>query len=126
MSNVTAEILSPTSARLHWLPGSQDTWNGIITRYTIQYSLLRQVSTNEHATNMLVTQVAHAPSGQLSNNPDPTLATSPLVWEEIEIEGLKAYHVYSFSVYSENSAGQSTSSDIMELSLPYTGNDKVV
>lgn len=68
-----------------------------------------------------MTFTTHAPSSLLRNNPNPTLAITPLMWEELEIEGLKAYFVYSFSIYYENSAGQSTSSDSVELSLPYSG-----
>lgn len=120
--NVTAEVLSPTSVRLNWLPGGQDTWNGIITRYTIHYTLLRRVSTNSRQdADMLVALVADTTSSQLRNNPNPTLTANPLLWEETEIEGLKAYYIYSFVVYYENSAGQSASSDIVELSLPYSG-----
>ena len=121
MRNVTVEVLSPTSARLHWFPESRDTWNGIITHYTIQYSRLRQVLSNEQATDLFMAHVTTIPSDQLRNNPNPTLAASPLMWEEVEVDGLNAYFIYSFSVYSENSAGRSASSDIVEISLPYSG-----
>jgi len=43
VNNVTVEAVSPASLRVRWLPPSQDDWNGIISRYTIEYSLLRQV-----------------------------------------------------------------------------------
>ncbi len=105
--------------RIRWLPSSLDSWNGIITRYTIQYSLLRQVSSA--TTDILMTLTSDVYSSNLVNNPDPILATSPLMWEELDIEGLKAYFIYSFSIYYENSAGQSASSNSVELGLPITG-----
>lgn len=119
--NFTAEVLSPTSVRLNWLPANQDIWNGIIIRYTIPYSLIRRVSVNDQATDMLTTFTAYAPSSHLRNDPNPILVASPLLWEEIEIQGLKAYFIYSFSIYYENSAGQSASSGDVELHLPYSG-----
>ena len=120
VSNITTEILSPTSVRIQWLPSNQDTWNGIITRYTIQYSLLRQVATSQQ-TSFSELNITYLPSSQLRNNPDPTLAISPLLQEEVVIEGLQPYFEYSFFVFYENSDGQSGSSDIVEFSLPYSG-----
>lgn len=122
MSNVTAEVLSPTSVRVLWLPPSVDAWNGVITRYTVQYSILRRVSAQEELPEDLsATLVTHLAPSQLRNNPNPTMASSSLAWEEMELDGLQAYFVYSFTVSYENSAGQSASSDTVELSLPYSG-----
>ena len=130
--------LSPTSLRLRWLPPSQDEWNGVISRYTIEYSLLRQVQEDDGdgdeedeedlPNDLFTTFVAYAPSiGQpLSNNPDPRLATPPLVWEEREITGLQEYVVYSVSIYYENSAGRSESSDSVELNMPPAGMPQAV
>jgi hypothetical protein len=122
--NVTVEVLSPTSVRVYWLPGNQDTWNGIIANYTIQYSLIRPVSANEQAADLPTTLATHIMSSQLRNDPNPTLAASPLVWEEMEVEGLEAYFIYCFSIYYHNSAGQSARSDRVELSLPFSGEDR--
>lgn len=121
--NVTAKVLSPTSVSLRWLPGNADLWNGIITSYTIHYTLLRQVSATEQASESM-TLVSRLPSSQLSNNPDPVLVRSPLTWEETVVEGLQAYYVYSFSVSCENSAGRSPNSGAVELDLPFSGEDK--
>lgn len=127
--NVTAEALSPTSLRFRWLPPGKDEWNGDIIRYTIEYSLLRQVledEDEEETDNLLMmTYVTYAPSSRqrLLNNPDPRLATEPLVWEELVIEGLQEYFVYSLSVYYENSAGRSDRSDPVELNMPPAGNN---
>lgn len=105
--------------RLQWLPGSQDTWNGIITNYTIEYSILHPVSTEQLDGMFSTSAKTYEPE---ENNPDPTLATSPLMWEQTEIEELQPYFVYSFSIHYENSAGKSDRSKIFEISLPYTGN----
>lgn len=128
--NVTVESLSPTSLRLRWLPPSQNEWNGIISRYTIHYSLLGQVKEHDDddeleglLTEPLMTFVAYAPVNfeLLNNNPDPRLATSPLVWEERVINGLEEYYVYSASIYFENSAGRSPTSESVQFSMPSDG-----
>ena len=129
--NLTAEVLSATSMRLHWLPPSQDEWNGIITRYVIEYRLVRPVSVESEeyqTTSPLRTFVTFAPSSRqsLNNNPDPTLASLPLAWEQLEIESLEEYFIYEFSVYFENSAGRSDSGQDVELSMPVAGEGGVL
>ena len=127
--NVTAEALSPTSLRLRWYPSDVDEWNGIITRYTIEYNLLRPVPEDDDddedvpGPDRLMMFVTYAPSSRqsLSNNPDPRLAITPLAQEELEIEGLQEYFVYSISIYYENSAGRSVSSDPVMLNMPPAG-----
>lgn len=128
--NVTAASLSPTSVRLRWLPPHPDEWNGIISRYTIQYSLLRQVQGEDDdddapSVDLSMNFVTFAPSSRqrLLNNPDPRLTVIPLVWEELEISGLQEYFVYSFTMYYENSAGRSDNSDVIELNMPPAGNN---
>ena len=70
-----------------------------------------------------MTFVTYSPSSQqrLSNSPDPTLATTPLAQEELEIYGLQEYFVYSISIYYENSVGRSVNSDSVELDMPLAG-----
>ena len=126
VANLTAEELSPTAVRLRWLPPSQDEWNGIITRYTIEYELLRPVGDDdddEMDPTPIMTFTSYVPSSHqsLNNNLDPTLAISPLVWEELQINGLQEYYVYTFSIYYENSAGRSVSSFDVELDMPPAG-----
>ena len=106
------------SVRVQWLPGSQDTWNGIITNYTIEYSILHPVSTEQFDTIFSTSVKPYEPE---ANNPDPTLATHPLLWEQTEIDELQPYFVYSFSIHYHNSAGRSDRSNIIQISLPYTG-----
>ena len=118
--NVTTQISSPTSARLRWLPGDVETWNGVITRYTVQYSLLHQVSSADLVIDEQA-RTSHLAASQFRNDPSPILAASPLEWEEIVIDGLRPYFVYSVSVFYENSAGQSANSSRLEFSLPYSG-----
>ena len=136
VSNITVESLSPTSLRLRWLPANPDAWNGIISRYTIEYSLLGQVreegddGDDEEGSIpselLRMNFVTFAPSNRqrLSNNPDPRVAAvaPPLLWEELEISGLEEYFVYSFTIFYENSAGRSDSSNSVQLNLPPAGN----
>lgn len=132
VNNVTVSSLSPTSLRLRWLPPNPDEWNGIISRYTIEYSLLRQVQgdddddENDPSADLRMNFVTYAPSSRqrLLNNPDPRLTVTPLVWEELEIAGLQEYFVYSFTMYYENSAGRSDSSDDVELNMPSAGKSR--
>ena len=44
VEQVTVEVVSSTSVNVSWLPTSRDNWNGIITRYTVEYKLTRSVS----------------------------------------------------------------------------------
>ena len=105
-------------------------WNGIISRYTIEYSLIRPVQEDDDddevgiAPDYSMTFVTYAPSSRqrLRNNPNPILATTPLAQEELEIDGLQEYFVYSISIFFENSAGRSDSSDSVMLDLPPAGN----
>ena len=110
------------------MPPHPDYWNGIISRYTIEYTLLRPANSEgdddddeENQSNfMTMKYITYAPSSRqhLQNNPNPTLAVSPLAWEELEIAGLLEYFVYSFSIFYENEAGRSSSSFSMELETP--------
>ena len=128
--NVTTEALSPTSLRVRWYPPNQDEWNGIITRYTIEYSLIRPVEEDDDDDNeggllpdYFMTFITYAPSSRqrLRNSPDPTVANTPLAQEELEIDGLQEYFVYSVSIYYENPAGRSVSSDSVFINMPPAG-----
>ena len=131
VDNITAGAITPTSMRLRWLPPNQDEWNGVIHRYTIEYGILGPVQTDddEDGPNSglprtpIMTFITFSPSSRqsLNNNPNPTLATSPLVWEELEIYGLEEYFEYEFSIFYENSAGRSDSSYRIGLDMPPAG-----
>ena len=107
--------------RLSWLPGNPDTWNGIITNYTVEYSILHQVSSTEQLDSVFTTHVLHKPQSQLRNNPNPTRVTRPLTREYIEVQELKPYFEYTFSIYFENTVGRSELSEPLYVNLPYTG-----
>jgi len=119
--NITSEILSPTSVRLSWLPGSPDTWNGIITNYTVEYSIFHQVSSTEQLDSVFTTHAIYKLQNELRNNPNPTRVTRPLTREQIDIQELKPYFVYSFSIYFENIVGRSELSEALYVNLPFTG-----
>ena len=133
VQNVTAEPTSPTSLRVRWFPSDLDDWNGIITRYTIEYSLIRPVPADSDgdgddddegpSPDRFMMFIAFAPTERqrLSNNPDPRLATTPLVWEEQELVGLQEYFIYSVSIYYENEAGRSASSEPVSVNMPPGG-----
>ncbi len=133
MENLTAEALSPTAMRIRWLPPNQDEWNGIITRYTIEYGLIGPVSEDEDEDDTMsgapvMTFVTYAPTTRraLTNNPDPRLANSPLSPEEVEIDGLQENYVYTFSIYYENSAGRGVNGDSVELNMPPAGKYNII
>ena len=100
-------------------------------RYTIQYSLIRPVQEDDDddddegglSRDYSMTFVTYSPSSRqhLSNSPNPTLATSPLVQEQLEIGGLQEYFVYSISIYYENSAGRSAGSNPVQVNMPPAG-----
>lgn len=117
------------------MPPHPDHWNGRISRYTIEYTLLRPANSESddnddddgggenHSNFMRMKYIAYAPTSQqpLQNNPNPTLAVSPLAWEQLEIDGLLEHFVYSFSIFYENDAGRSNSSSVVELETPSAG-----
>jgi len=57
----------------------------------------------------------------LINNRDPRLASVPLQQEKIDLDDLQEYHVYEFSVFIANAAGQSEMSMAIIQELPGAG-----
>ena len=119
---------------MSWLPTSQDDWNGVITRYTVEYRLIRSVrdmigmygsgiAPTVYGSGVAPTMYASVPSlGQpLVNNPNPTLVTLPLKRESVLITGLQEFFVYQFTIYYENSVGRSDSSSPLEQATAAAG-----
>ena len=121
VEQVNISVVSSTSVNVSWLPTSQDNWNGVITRYTVEYRLIRSVRDNS---GVAPTMYASIPAlGQpLANNPNPTLVTLPLKKESILITGLHEFSVYQFTIYYENSVGRSDSSSPLEQATAAAGN----
>jgi len=131
VKNLTVVALSPTAVLVSWLPPDPNYWNGIVGKYTIEYTLLRLASSDsedddddENQPNIVpMRYIAYSPTRQqpLLNNPDPTIAVFPLVKEQLEIDGLLEHFTYSFSIFYENEAGRSNSSSVVEVETPSTG-----
>lgn len=102
-----------------------DKWNGIITSYTVDYELLHAVG--EQAENSVLAPYSilsvsiPQPGFPLANNPDPTRISLPLQTEMVLLEDLQEYYVYQFTVYLQNSAGRSESSQSVTQQLPGAG-----
>ena len=120
---------------MSWLPTSQDNWNGVITRYTVEYRLIRSVrdmigmygsgiAPTVYGSGIAPTMYASVPSlsQPLVNNPNPTLVTLPLKRESILITGLHEFSVYQFTIYYENSVGRSDISSPLEQATAAAGN----
>lgn len=128
--NVSIELLSPTSVRLFWTPSSAEEWNGVITSYTIEYRQ-HQVQDNLYCSTSigedggisadLLQYTLTSPPQVFNNNPDPTLATVPLVPEQWVLHDLEEDFGYSMTIYYSNSAGISAGSDVVELKMPQSG-----
>ena len=118
VEQVTVDVVSSTSVNVSWLPSSQNNWNGVITRYTVEYELIRPVSDMigfEGSGIALAMSVSIPTLGQpLTNTPDPRRVSLPLKRESVLIGGLHEFSVYSFSIYYENSLGSSDSSSPLE------------
>ena len=135
VQNVTVVPISSTAILVSWLPPNPNYWNGIISRYTIEYTLLRPANSDsgddddddENQLNFVpMMYIAYSPTRQqpLLNNPDPTVAETPLLKEHLEIDGLLEYFAYSFSIFYENDAGRSNSSLVVEVETPSAGKYK--
>ena len=124
VSNVTVSVDSPSSVSLSWLPIPPSRWNGILSSYIIQYQRQGQAESTDTPASEYVTLSASIPSlpeHPLSNSPDPRLATLPLSEEMLLLEGLEENFVYEFTIYCENSAGRSETSDAVSIVMPPSG-----
>ena len=119
---------------MSWLPTSQDNWNGVITRYTVEYRLIRSVrdmigmygsgvAPTVYGSGVAPTLYASIPPpGQpLVNNPNPIHVTLPLKRESVLISGLHEFSVYQFTIYYENSVGRSDISSPLEQATAAAG-----
>ena len=126
VEQVIVDVVSSTSVNVSWFPTSLDNWNGIITHYTVEYTLIRSASdiNDVYGSGIVPTMYASIPSlGQpLANNPNPTLVTLPLKRESVLITGLQEFSVYQFTIYYENSVGRSDISSALEQATSAAGN----
>ena len=121
---MTILIDSSTSVTLSWLPINPSDWNGILTAYVVQYQRQGPAGSLNTPVESYVTLTASIPSlpeHPLSNSPDPRIVTAPLNEELLRIQGLEENYVYAFTVYCENSAGRSDSSDPLTITMPSSG-----
>lgn len=125
INNLTVIMDSTTSVTVRWLPVDPNLWNGIIISYTVDYQRQGQVEFVDSREEEYVTLSASIPSlpdHPLANNPDPRLVSLPLSTESLQLEGLEENYVYQFTVYFENSAGQSQISNLLRFEMPPSGN----
>ena len=123
VENVSAEVTSSTSVTVSWLPANRDDWNGIIVRYTIIIEQLGSLADSDTSNSAVVVFNQSLPTiaQLLANSPDPTLVELPLQREVAILNNLEEHHIYRFSVFYENSAGQSSTSETIMLETPATG-----
>lgn len=114
---------SATEVELSWLPPHPQTWNGIILNYTVTCQMIGPVNSNTSVADIgsSFTKALPSPGQPLRNSPDPRLAVLPLSLEHLVIDELEEFHVYTFTAYMANSAGRSTSSNLIIQELPGAG-----
>lgn len=117
------EIKSATTATVSWFPPNIEIWNGIITSYTVIYELIRRVDMDdvESLRDPLSTHITTVPQSEMTNNPDPTIATLPLKRESALVNMLEEFYVYRFSVFLENAVGHSNISGLITVEMPPAG-----
>ena len=102
------EVESARSVTVSWFPPNIQFWNGVITSYTVKYTLMGSVDVYDVESNIEPISISIAQFGMpLSNNPDPRTVTLPLQTESVAIDMLEEFHVYRFIVFLENAVGQS-------------------
>ena len=126
ISNLTVVIESSTSVRVSWLPINPSNWNGVVTAYVVLYERQGPAGSMNTPVESHVSSTASIPflpEHPLANSPDPRLVTMPLKMESLQLRGLEENYVYEFSVYCENSAGRSDSSNPVIITTPSSGNN---
>ena len=115
-------MISPTRVELSWLPPDPQLWNGRITNYTVVYELLGPVGmTSDNSSQTIMTKTIPTQGNPLANNADPRLASIPLQWELVVVDGLQEHHVYKFAVFMANAVGRSGMSITIIQALPGAG-----
>ena len=117
------EIESATTATVSWFPPDIELWNGVITSYTVIYELIRRVDMDdiESLRDPLSSHITTVPQSEMTNNPDPTIATLPLKRESALVNMLEEFYVYRFSVFLENAVGHSNISGLITVEMPPAG-----
>lgn len=117
------EIEPATTATVSWFPPNIEIWNGIITSYTVIYELIRRVDMDnvESLSDPLSSHITSVPQSEMTNNPDPTIATLPLKRESALVNMLEEFYVYRFSVFLENAVGHSNISGLITVEMPPAG-----
>ena len=119
MKDLSVNIRSPTSVELSWRPPEKAKWKGKIDFYAI--TATRHSPSNEitkraedsHSETILFTPQ--------TNNPDPSLATEPLLTEQYLVEELEENFEYRFSVSIMNQGGTGMSSEPLVQVMPEAG-----
>lgn len=128
LQNLSVSILSPSSVQLSWILPPRESWNGVITNYTV---ITHSLGPNNMSSAMddIESQLTNSTSSERifsikdnrwSNNPDPRFYFREVATEEIIVENLNEYFTYCFSMYMSNSAGNSNRVESSTVQLPGT------
>lgn len=120
VQNVSVDVVSAKSVIVSWLPPNVQSWNGIITSYTIVYELLGRAD-EDIVVEPISSQMLTIPQSQMTNIPDPRTVKLPLVIESAEIDELEEFYMYQFKMYLENEIGQSDVSITRTVEMPAAG-----
>ena len=127
IESVHISIVSPSSVNILWIPPPRESWNGILTNYTV-------ISHSHGPNNISVSRdlELHLANDTLvgftskeylieENNPDPRFLYTALVPEELTIEALNEFFTYEFTLYVSNSVGDSDPVSSPTIQLPGVG-----
>ena len=119
IEHLRAENISETAVQIYWVPPARIHWKGIVFYHIVLSNLgpnAAEVSKSHQAiSNMSVTFQPQA------NNPDPSLASEPLLSENYQLEDLEENYQYSIVVTIANSAGAGTPSQPVIQTMPESG-----
>ena len=105
--------IQPTSVELSWGPTEKaELCKGTIDTYAITTTITKRADDSHSETILFTPQ---------TNNPDPSLATEPLLTEQYQVKELEENFEYSFSVSIMNQGGTGMSSKPLIQGMPEAG-----
>ena len=131
IESIYVSIVSSSSVNLTWIPPPRESWNGILTSYTviahshgpnnISSSEVMEIQLENTTLTESMSRKFPVEGNGWANNPDPRFIYTALVAEEVTMNALHEFFMYEFTVFVSNSIGDSGSVTSSIIHMPGTG-----